>query len=76
MIFKKSLLAAAVSALVLTACGGSSSGGEETNVEPTGFEFTATEMITNLTNDVIVVGYQNLNSEAADKDFLKIMFFP
>lgn len=66
MIFKKYLLAATLSALVLTACGGSSSGEEETIVEPTGFEFTATEMITNLTNDVIVAGYENLNNEAAD----------
>lgn len=66
MIFKKSLLAAAMSALVLTACGGSSSDDDVAVVEPTGFSFAATEMITNLTNDVIVAGYQNLNDEAAD----------
>jgi len=66
MIFKKSLLAVAISALVLTGCGSSSSKEETIVVEPTGFSFTATEMITNLTNDVIVAGYQNLNDEAAD----------
>ncbi|MDO6507232.1 imelysin family protein [Colwellia sp. 4_MG-2023] len=66
MIFKKSLLAAAISALVLTACGGSSSDSETPVVEETRFSFEATEMITNLTNDVIVAGYQNLNDGATD----------
>jgi len=66
MIFKKSLLAAAISALVLTACGGSSSDSETPVVEETSFSFEATEMITNLTNDVIVAGYQNLNDGATD----------
>jgi predicted lipoprotein len=66
MIFKKSLLAAAISALVLTACGGSSSDSETPVVEDTSFSFEATEMITNLTNDVIVAGYQNLNDGATD----------
>lgn len=65
MILKKSLLALSISTLFLTGCGGSSSS-EEVVVEPTGFNYTATEMITNLTNDVIVAGYQNLNNEAAD----------
>lgn len=62
--FKKTLLAVAISTIALTGCGSSSS--KEEVVEPTGFSFTATEMITNLTNDVIVVGYKNLNDEAAD----------
>lgn len=66
MIFKKSLLAVAISALVLTACGGSSSDAETPTVVETNFSFEATEMITNLTNDVIVAGYQNLNDGAAD----------
>lgn len=65
MIFKKSLLAVAISAMVLTGCGSSSSE-EAVVVEPTGFSFTATEMIANLTNDVIVAGYQNLNDKADD----------
>jgi len=65
MIFKKSLLALSLSALFLTGCGSSSSS-EEVVVEPTGFSFDATEMITNLTNDVIVAGYKNLNDEATD----------
>ena len=34
--------------------------------DATGFSFEATEMITNLTNDVIVAGYKNLNDGAAD----------
>jgi len=62
---KKSLLALSISTLFLTGCGGSSSS-EDVIVEPTGFNYAATEMITNLTNDVIVAGYQNLNDEAAD----------
>jgi len=65
MIFKRSLVALAISTIALTGCGSSSSE-EEVVIEPTGFSFAATEMITNLTNDVIVAGYQNLNDEAAD----------
>lgn len=67
MIFKKSLIVLAMSTLALTGCGGSSSS-DSTIVTPTptGFSFAATEMITNLTNDVIVAGYQNLNNKAAD----------
>jgi predicted lipoprotein len=66
MIFKKSLLAIGISTMVLTGCGSSSSDDSVVTPEPTGFSFTATEMITNLTNDVIVAGYQNLNDEAAE----------
>jgi len=66
MIFKKSMLAIATSALLLTGCGGSSSNDETQIGEETGFSFTATEMITNLTNDIIVTGYQNLNNGAED----------
>ena len=70
---KKSLLALALSSALLTGCGGSSSNApvvvpEVTPVvtpDVTGFSFEATEMITNLTNDVIVAGYKNLNDEAA-----------
>ncbi|PKG82451.1 iron-regulated protein A precursor [Colwellia sp. 75C3] len=62
---KKSLLALAISSLFLTGCGSSSSD-TPAIIEPTGFTFSATEMITNLTNDVIVAGYKNLNDEAAD----------
>jgi len=67
--FKKSLLATVVSALVLTACGSSSSDDGAIivdPVEPSGFSFEATEMITNLTNDVIVEGYESLNDKAAE----------
>lgn len=66
MKFKKSLLAVAISALVLTGCGSSSSEEKKVVVKSTGFSFAATEMITNLTNDVMVAGYENLNDEAAD----------
>lgn len=64
MIFKKSLLVLAISTIALSGCGGSSSSDEKI-VAVTGFTFAATEMITNLTNDVIVAGYKSLNDEAA-----------
>ncbi|MFK3975564.1 imelysin family protein [Shewanella vesiculosa] len=46
----------------LTACGGSGSDDTSTPdpVPETGFSFVATEMITNLTDDVIVAGYADL----------------
>ncbi|QDE32320.1 MULTISPECIES: imelysin family protein [Shewanella] len=47
----------------LSACGGSGSDDTSTeipDVPTTGFSFVATEMITNLTDDVIVAGYANL----------------
>lgn len=45
----------------LTACGGSGSNDSTPVVVPeTGFTFSATEMVTNLTDDVIVAGYSNL----------------
>ena len=63
---KKSLLALALSSALLTGCGGSSSSDPVVAPDATGFAFEATEMITNLTNDVIVAGYKNLNDGAAD----------
>jgi putative iron-regulated protein len=48
----------------LSACGGSGSDDTSTPTTPTtpttGFSFVATEMITNLTDDVIVAGYADL----------------
>lgn len=44
----------------LTACGGSGSDDTPVVVPETGFTFSATEMVTNLTDDVIVAGYANL----------------
>ncbi|GIU30180.1 iron-regulated protein A precursor [Shewanella schlegeliana] len=45
----------------LAACGGSGSDDTTPPVVPdTGFSFSATEMVTNLTDDVIVAGYSNL----------------
>ncbi|MEI6896930.1 MAG: imelysin family protein [Psychromonas sp.] len=63
MTFKKTLLALTISTAFLAGCGSSSSSDEK---EETGFSFSATELITNLTNDVIVAGYETLNSEADD----------
>lgn len=60
---KKSLLALALSSVFLGGCGSNSS---DDPIVETGFTFVATEMITNITNDVIVAGYKNLNDEAAD----------
>jgi predicted lipoprotein len=61
--YKKSLLALAISTtLLLAGCGSSSS--DKTVEEETTFSFDATEMITNLTNDVIVFGYEDLNTKA------------
>ena len=57
----------------LAACGGSSSKNETVTKPtptptptpaPTGFDFAATEMITNLGDDVILAGYKKLNSTA------------
>ena len=62
MLLKKTLIALTVSALFLSGCGSSSS--DKTTVEETGFTFDATELITNLTNDVIVTGYDILNDKA------------
>jgi predicted lipoprotein len=59
------LVALLISSSLLTACGGSGSDDTAPLPQPeTGFSFDATEMITNLTNDVIVQGYQNLNDQA------------
>ncbi|WP_281559871.1 imelysin family protein [Thalassomonas sp. RHCl1] len=68
MLTRKTLIAASVSALLLTACGGGSSSKdnneEVTPVEETGFSYDAGGMITNLTKDVIVAGYDDLNTKA------------
>lgn len=62
MLLKKTLLALSISTLFLSGCGSSSNDDSAGEVE-TGFTFDATELITNLTNDVIVAGYSNLNTE-------------
>ncbi len=65
MLFKKTLLAATLTTAFLTACGGSSSSTTPDPVVPdTGFSYAATEMIANLTNDIIVAGYVDLNAKA------------
>lgn len=49
----------------LTACGGSGSDNTESDtVTPELFSFSATETITNLTDEIIVAGYENLAMEA------------
>lgn len=56
-------LAAALSAtLILSACGGSGSAPE---LPSQGFEFNATTLIANLTDDVIVAGYRELEQNMA-----------
>jgi len=66
MYVKKSLIATALSAIILTACGGGSSATDivKTPSPDSSFSFNATEMITNLTNDVIVAGYLSLSNKA------------
>ena len=66
MKFTKSILSVGMSAMFLAGCGSSSSSNETiVEPEPSGFTFEATELIANLTNDIIVVGYQSLNDKAA-----------
>ena len=62
---KKTLLAASLAAL-LAGCGGSGSKSEEAPVDPNAgkFTFEAAEMITNLSDDVIVTGYADLAAKA------------
>lgn len=65
MYLKKSLIAASLTAILLSACGGGSSTDDtKPPMVETGFSFSATEMITNLTNDVIVSGYVSLSTKA------------
>ncbi|UAL44507.1 iron-regulated protein A precursor [Shewanella inventionis] len=48
----------------LSACGGSGSDSSDDTQTPTvGFSFAATEMITNITDDVIVAGYADLAAQ-------------
>tara|TARA_R110001592_G_scaffold71989_4_gene219745 strand:- start:7629 stop:8735 length:1107 start_codon:yes stop_codon:yes gene_type:complete len=50
---------------MLSACGGSSSSQSIPVIEePSGFAFDATAMISNITNDIIVEGYNDLNTKA------------
>jgi len=69
MSLKTSLLFITTIAVIFTGCGGSSSSKEVIAPAPvvpvvTGFTFDATPMIANLTNDIIVDGYRDLNSKA------------
>jgi predicted lipoprotein len=57
--FKRSCLSILVSVSLLAACGS-----DNDNNDDTTFDFDATSMITNLTEDVIVAGYVNLNTKA------------
>jgi len=56
--FKKSCLSILVSVTLLSACG------SDNDDDNTSFDFDATPMITNLTEDVIVAGYVDLNTKA------------
>ncbi|MEW6991830.1 imelysin family protein [Colwelliaceae bacterium 6441] len=65
MSIKKTIIALSLSSIFITACGsGSNSSSKTIEPEPIGFNYDATELITNLTNDVIVVGYQALDDKA------------
>ena len=65
MLYKKTLVAISLSALLLSGCGSSSSDDTTGGIEPsTGFSFDASELITNLTSDIIVTGYQDLSNKA------------
>jgi predicted lipoprotein len=56
--FKKSCLSILVSVTLLSACG------SDNDDDNTSFDFDATPLITNLTEDVIVAGYVDLNTKA------------
>jgi predicted lipoprotein len=47
----------------LSACGGSGSDSGDTETPTVGFSFAATEMITNITDDIIVAGYADLAAQ-------------
>ncbi|MDD8058978.1 imelysin family protein [Shewanella metallivivens] len=47
----------------LSACGGSGSDSGDTETPTIGFSFAATEMITNITDDIIVAGYADLAAQ-------------
>ncbi|WP_445778909.1 imelysin family protein, partial [Shewanella sp.] len=47
----------------LSACGGSGSDSGDTETPIVGFSFAATEMITNITDDIIVAGYADLAAQ-------------
>ncbi|MBA6364280.1 iron-regulated protein A precursor [Colwellia sp. BRX8-4] len=65
MSLKTSLFATTTAILMLSACGGSSSSQSIAVIEePSGFAFDATAMISNITNDIIVEGYNDLNTKA------------
>jgi putative iron-regulated protein len=64
MLLKKTLIALTVSTLLLSGCGSSSNDETTVPADDAGFSFDATEVITNLTNDVIVEGYEMLNDKA------------
>jgi putative iron-regulated protein len=64
MLLKKTLIALTVSTLLLSGCGSSSNDETTVPADDANFSFDATEVITNLTNDVIVEGYEMLNDKA------------
>ncbi|MGI2174379.1 imelysin family protein [Shewanella ulleungensis] len=62
MRFNYTLISLALVA-TLSACGGSGSDSSDTETPTVGFSFAATDMITNLTDDVIVAGYADLAAQ-------------
>lgn len=66
MLYKKTLVAISLSAIFVSGCGSSSSDYQPVVVEPPQeFIFDANDLIANLTTDIIVRGYQELNTKAA-----------
>lgn len=67
MLYKKTLVAMSLAAALVTGCGSSSSSEKSEVIEPvTGFSFDASELITNITTDIIVSGYEDLATKASD----------
>ncbi len=66
MSIKKTVVALTLSSLFVVGCGSGSGSSSDNNTTPisTGFSYDATELITNITNEVIVAGYQSLNDHA------------
>ncbi len=65
MLYKKTLVAISLSAILISGCGSSSSDNQKDVIEPPQeFSFDASGLITNLTTDIIVSGYNELNTKA------------
>jgi predicted lipoprotein len=64
MSIKRSIIASTISVLFFSACGGGGSSSNDSTVASSQFTYDASELITNLTKDIIVSGYADLNTKA------------